>query len=509
MQYPSVRLFVDRAQAVRPDFQVTPANAAAVGTICARLEGLPLSIELAAARVGVMTPAVMLARLDQRLEWLSSRQRGIPSRHGSLRAALDWSYQLLPLEPRRFFARLSVFRGGWTLEAAEAICEEVRAGERLMELRDASLVLAEGAEGDTRYRMLETLREYGSDQVSPEEKTELKQRHLDYYLSLAEQAASAMAGPEQGRCIQRLEEERENLRAALDRAQASGQVEAGLRVAVALRQFWVLRAHLPEGRERLARLLLHADAVPRPLYARALNAAGKLAVVHNDFEPARYFHEQALSIWRQLGDDQGIATTLRGLGEVAGRQRDYDTARPLYEQSRDILNAIGSGRSLAATLNDMGLIAALQNDFVVARTALEESIAICRKLGDRLGTAAPLSNLGIVALGQGRYADACSLFRESMAIKWELGDRLSLCWTFAGLAEAAAAEGHKSRAVRWFSAAEALRTGVGGELPPSTKSALLSLRSSMEEEQFATAWTEGEAMPLAEAIEEILQSEPA
>ena len=274
----SVALFVDRAQAVRPDFQVTRSNAGAVAALCRRLEGIPLALELAAARAGVMTPTQMLARLDQRFELLVSRHRDVTPRHRSLRAALEWSDQLLSPDLQQFFARLSVFRGGWTLEAAEAVCgcwvlglgsselslpniqhptpdHQPPVLEFLSRLRECSLVQAEEGAEETRFRLLETVRDYAAEQLAPEEQRELSRRHAAHYLALVERAQPALKGPEQGVWLERLEREHDNLRAVLAWSVAGGEVETGLRLGGALWWFWSLRGYLTEGRERLAELL--------------------------------------------------------------------------------------------------------------------------------------------------------------------------------------------------------------------------------------------------------------
>jgi predicted ATPase len=284
----SVQLFVDRAQAVRPDFQVTASNAAALADLCCRLEGIPLALELAAARVGVLTPAQILARLSQRFDLLARRGREPGARHASLRAAIDWSYHLLSPELQRFFPLLSVFRGGFTLEAAEAVCETAAALDALTELRECSLVLAEESGEEMRYGLLETLREYGAEQLTPEERAELARRHRDHFLQLGEQAEEELTGAAQGEWLERLETERENLRSALACCAERGEAKPGLRLSGSLARFWAVRGYLREGREYLTRLLaLPGAEVCREARAKALNGAGILARLQSDYRAAR------------------------------------------------------------------------------------------------------------------------------------------------------------------------------------------------------------------------------
>jgi non-specific serine/threonine protein kinase len=479
LQLPSVALFVDRAQAARPDFQLTAGNRAAVAEICRRLEGLPLALELAAGRAGVLTPQQMLARLERRFELLVSRKRDASGHHHSLWAALDWSYELLSPELQRFFARLSVFRGGFTLEAAEAVCGSKIQNtlDALEQLRECSLALVEEGGAEVRYRLLETLREYGAEQLAPQERAEVAARHAAYFSGLGRQAQQGPAGSLKRSWLPRLEIEHDNLRAALDWHGESGQVQAGLELGAALRRFWARQGCLAEGRGRLEALLQLPGAEARTaVRAEALFAAGVLADAQGDLQSARRLMEESLGIWRELGDRRGIAAALKelsmalatqgdqswrrlaeeslaiwrelgerqevamlltNLGSEAGAHGDYDAARASLEESLRICRELGDNGARAFPLETLGWIAGRQGDYETARSLLEESVRIWRASGYRRWIARALSHLGVVARGQGRLDEAQALLQESLEIGRELGDWASMAQALGQLGQLA------------------------------------------------------------------------
>jgi len=306
MQFASVQLFLDRAQGVRPDFQVTPGNAARVAALCVRLEGIPLAIELAAARMQVISPTQMLSQLEGRFAFLVSRRRDVTERHRSLHAAIEWSYRLLPKELRRFFCRLSVFRGGWSLEAAEAVCEEPLALDYLAQLRECSLILSEETPQEMRFRLLETLREYADEQLSKEEREGACRRHATWFLGLAEEAHAPLFSENCSIWLDRLETEMENLRGALDWHQAQADSSPGLRLVVALHRYWDMRGYTQEGYERLKTMLRRGtDMTPDPLRARAFALVGHLAQRQGNYAEAAAWTEQQLAIARAMADKHG------------------------------------------------------------------------------------------------------------------------------------------------------------------------------------------------------------
>jgi tetratricopeptide (TPR) repeat protein len=553
-QFPSVQLLVDRAQAVRPDFQVTKANAAAVSLLCQRLEGLPLALELAAARAGVMTPAQMIAHLGQRFEFLTRRGRGADPRHQSLRAALDWSYQLLTPELQRFFARLSVFRGGFTLEAAAAVLDfewpildlippsdeppiqtpepPIRiALEYLEQLQVSSLIVAEeppsprsGAPGlAMRYRLLETLREYGAEQLSGKERAALHRRHGEYFLALAEAAEPMIRGPEQRRWSERVERELDNLRAALAWSQEEGSGLIRLRLAGALFAFWDFRGYLREGREWLEAALARSGGLPgarsvgehdpgsetdgeRPegaARAKALYGAGALALFQGDYAAARPLQEASVALWRALGQQAGLAHSLRNLGMIALRHGECDRSSSLLRESLAIFQQIGNSFGTAWALNCLGAVAAAQGDYITARSLYEQCLPMFKETGDQWSLVWVLLNLGDTVRLQGEPQAAEALYRGCLSLSHELGLNRTVAFSLEGLAEIAVAEGRAAPAARLFGAAEALRELLGAPLPPADRAGyerqVAVLRARLGEAAFAAEWNNGRALTWQQA----------
>ena len=511
--FESVQLFIDRAQTVKPDFQVTNANAAAVAELVSRLEGIPLAIELAAARAQVLTPAQMLSHLDQRFGFLVSRKRDVSERHRTLHAAVDWSYRLLVPELQRFFCRLSVFRGGWTAEGAETVCEEPLALDFLAQLRECSLVLSEEAEIGMRFRMLETLRDFGTGQLIAEERAVLQLRHAECFLALAEEAEAQLAGPRQGVWLSRLETEHDNLRAALTWLKSAGLgAETGLRLSGALAPFWVVRGHLSEGRARYIVALGTEGARERTSgRAKALRGAGELALNQGDYPAARTFYDEGLAIYRELGDKLGIATSIKGLGSVALRQGDYASAGSRYEESLAIYRELGNKLGICSSLFSLGAVAGTQGDSASARSLFEESLAIFRELGDTRGISYSLGNLGNVAHDQGDYAFAHSLHEESLAIRREIWDKLGIAQSLEGLANLARSQQQTKRSAQLYGAADSLRQALGASIPsndlPEHIARLAALRVSLGKERFAAAWEAGRAMTWEQAVAYALAEE--
>jgi len=447
----SVQLFVDRAQAARPDFQVTPANARAVSALCDRLEGIPLALELAGARAQVLTPAQMLGQLEHRFEFLVTRKRDVPDRHRTLRAAVDWSYQSLTPELQRFFRQLSVFRGGWTVEAAAAVCEEPKALECLEQLRECSLILLdEGAEeaGEVRFRLLETLREYGEKQLTEEEANALGQRHAECYLELAEKADAQDRGPQAKEWLDRLEREHDNLRAALAWLQeAPGVAQTQLRLARALLHFWNFRGYLSEGRAHLDEALRRPDATAATkARAGALSGASGLAGRQGDFAAARALAEEGLSISRELEEASEVAACLAKLGGVAMVLGRYAAAKAMLEEALGIWRGLGDRPGVASALNNLGMLAWYEGDHAASRPLYQEALGMYREEGDRSNAATCLANLGDEALTRGDYAAAKGMYEESLALFREVGHGQAVSSSRVNLGYLALAEGDNASA---------------------------------------------------------------
>jgi predicted ATPase/DNA-binding SARP family transcriptional activator/class 3 adenylate cyclase len=477
LAFESVQLFTERAQLVKPDFQVTPANAAALAELCDRLEGIPLAVELAAARAQLLTPTQMLAQLAHRFDFLVSRRRDVPERQRTLRGAVDWSYQLLSLELQRFFARLSIFRGGWSLEAAEEVCGSTEASDTLdllAELRDSSLVLVDEAHEGMRFRMLETLREYAAEKLAAEEAQAVRRRHVAYYLALAEAARDELRGPQQAAWLARLDLELPNLRAALEHSiadcglriadwgmrgvesQAATEARTGsdlddspakaaaacgggssqsaipnpqsaipLRLAGALWRFWSTRGYSREGLEALRDVLGrvppdHPSLGRSAWRAEALNGAGALAHDLGDYAGARQFHEESLALWGELGDPVGQASALNNLGNLAFSQGEGDAASDWYEEALRLYRAAGDLAGTAPVLSNLGALARERGDTGSAAQLVAESLELRRALGDQFGLAVSLENLGHLERERGNAARAAEHHTEALALRREL-----------------------------------------------------------------------------------------
>ncbi len=460
MKYESIALFVERARSAKPGFSLTDATGPAVAKICRRLDGIPLAIELAAARVKVLSVDQIHSKLDDRFRLLTGGSRTALERHQTLRAAIAWSYGMLTEDEKHMFRSVGVFAGGWDLEAATKICclpdssnpeacrilDEFEVLDLLSHIVDKSLVVVEEGEGtDARYRLLETVRQFAQEEArTATEEADNRTRHLTYYLDLAERAESKLVGPEAATWLQRLQSEHENLLAALQwsKTQPDG-VETGLRLALSICRFWDIRGYLSVAVQNLSELLELAagsgkpDHPPRPLVARASNAAGWLALARDDRTLARKVLEQALSICRELGDQRGIANSLSNLSFAATRENDYATARKCGEEALEIRRQLNEPGAIALSVNNLSLIAIEQGDLVQARAWCNEAMAINRKLGNRYGIAMNLGNLGKCALNLGEFNVARSLLEEALGINRDLGNRPFLAANMRDLGEIA------------------------------------------------------------------------
>jgi predicted ATPase/DNA-binding SARP family transcriptional activator len=464
-QYGAVELFTQRAQEVRPEFAVTHENAAAVAEICARLDGLPLAIELAAARIKLLPPQALLGRLESRLKLLTGGARDLPARQQTLRDAIGWSYDLLGKPEKKLLRRLAVFAGGCTLEAVEAACNaggdlETDVLEGVTSLVDQSLLQREQqASPEARLTMLETIREYGLECLAESgEADAIRRRHAAFFLALAEQGSG---GERETAWMDRLEREHDNLRAALAWSAAPGQGEVGLRLGKALVQFWDTRGYWTEGRAHLAGLLALPGAAARTAArGHALHGAGTMAWHQGDYGAARALLEESLAIFRELDNKEDIALSLRGLGNVAREQGDYGAAQALAEESLAIQRELGDKRGIASSLWTLARVAHALGDCGAARALYEESLAISRQLGDKRGMASSLSELGHMARHQGDYGAARALHAECLAISREVGNKDGILRSLLGLARVAQAQGDPEKAKALLEESTALVRGI-------------------------------------------------
>jgi predicted ATPase/DNA-binding winged helix-turn-helix (wHTH) protein len=561
-KYESARLFIERARLQRPHFAVTAQNASALASVCHRLDGIPLAIELAAPRVRSMSMEEVNQRLDQRFGLLTGGSRTALPRQRTLRAMIDWSYDLLSDAEQALLCRLSVFSGGWTLEAAEHVCTgdgiaEVEVLDLLTSLADKSLISADAEDGETRYWLLETVRHYAQDRLRErdEEEAQWQRRHLGYFVALAEEAEPLLMGADQHVWLERLETEHDNLRSALAwSSTAGGDAGAGLRVAVALAQFWWLRGYRGEGRAWLVRLMNAASCgEPEFVRAKALNAAGAFAWLQGDYPAARALYEQGLAIARKLGERPVIANVLHGLGAVLADQGNYPGARAFYEQSLEIRRELGDRRAISGSLSNLGIVAGRQGDSLAARSLQEEALAIRRELGDRWGIAASLNNLadvahdqrdylaaralseesleiyrqvgerrgiadvlgrmGLMACDQGDHRSAQAPLKESLAIFLQLGDQRGIAEALEGLAYACSLDRSAGAALLW-GAAKRLREEIGAPLKPSDRARaerqVAEARAVCDDDAaFDLAWQEGRAMSMEQMVRYALDAEKA
>jgi predicted ATPase/transcriptional regulator with XRE-family HTH domain len=459
-QVPAVALFVQRAQAVRPGFALSEANAEVVAALCRQLDGLPLAIELAAARVGVLPPGVLLSQLDRVLAVLASGPRDAPQRQQTLRDTIAWSYDLLTAAEHVLFRRLAVFAGGCTLEAAEAVCAdgaeetEVRGDVPLLEgmsaLVEAHLLLMEEEpDGAPRFRQLVTIRAYGLEGLAASGETAaVRRRHAAYYLALAEEAAAALAGPDQAAWLARLEREYDNLRAALDWAGDSAEIGVGLRLCGALWPFWQRHSHLSEGRRWLEQFLAAADAgtVALEVRAEALTGAAWLAHEQGGLTLANALFEEGLTLYRTLGQTGRVATALAHRGMMARQQGEYVQAQAVVEESLALARAAGDRVGTAYALFRLGLITREQGDYARATALYEECLAAYQALDDRSGVAVAILGLGDLARDQGDAVRVEAYCTQSLAICRELERYWATGYALNNLALAAAMQGDLARA---------------------------------------------------------------
>src|SRR5262245_54122968 len=545
----AVRLFVERAQAARPDFALTDANAAAVAELCRQLDGLPLAIELAATRLRLLSPSSLLARLEHRLPLLTGGARDLPERQQTLRRTIAWSYDLLDAAEQRLFRRLAVFVGGCTLEAAEAVCAVegdlgIDVLDGLGSLVDKSLLRQGEQEREPRFGLLETTREFALEHLQASgELGDLRRRHAAYFLGLAEEAELKLRTAEQDRWMARLESEHDNLRAVLAWSQTeAGEAQTGLRLAGALGWFWYVHGHHTEGRRWLDALLAAGSGAAGTVRAKALAAAGQLVQRQAEYGRATAMIEEALALYRAAEDTSGVAWSLSLLAFFP--QGSAERATALLEESLALYRASGDAWGIAWTLGCWGFVATQRGDWERAALLLDESLATFRRLGHTWGIARALSFLGRVQHALGNHDRAAELFEESLprlralddswataqALNWlgelvlDRGDteragaleRESLAlfrtlddvWGIAAcldqLAYVANSEGNARRAVRLLGAAEALR-GTTGTRPPRAERAaheraVADLCAALGEGAFTTAWSEGRAMTPQQAI---------
>ena len=513
-KYAAVELFIKRAQLARADFTVTADNSRAVAEICVQLDGLPLALELAAARIRVLSAQALLERLDARLKLLTAGPRDLPSRQQTLRNAIAWSYDLLNQVEKRLFSCMGVFAGGCTLEAAEKICSidqntGVEIVDILQSLVDKSLIRRVDEEGETRFAMLYTIREFALERLEESgEVREVGRLHADYFANLASKAEPELRGPQQAVWLKRLELDNDNIRESLRWLLEHGGASLCLEMGGSLWRYWSVRGYVTEGREWLSRALMRSPE-HTSARAKALRGAGALAALQNDHDAARALHQEALVIYQELGDRLGISTALLQLGTIAHDRGDYTSARSLFEQSLTIKRELGDRLGTAMLLNNLGIVAQQQGDYSKAQSLYEQSLAIKRELGDNLGVAISLYSLARVACQRADYSKALSLCQESLVIERDLEDKLGIADCLEGLAEVACKMKQPERAARLFGAAEIVRETYGAPIFSIERghyeSVVTEARRMLAAKEFEAAWAEGRGMTLEDAIAHALR----
>jgi len=545
------RLFVERARAVQPSFGLTRENAPAVVQLCRRLDGVPLAIELAAARVRALPVEQIAARLDDRFRLLTGGSRAVVARHQTLRATIDWSFDLLTEPERAVLRRLSTFAGGAALEAAESVCEgdpveSFEVLDILGRLIEKSLVFTDPSSTEARFRLLETVREYARSRLveAGEADTALR-RHRDWYLALVDGASAAFfQGPEPAEWLARLDREHEDLRAAMGWClDQPGEAHSGLRMAAGLWRYWEIRGFLAEGRRWLERMMEAVRGERSTLRANALTGAGNLAFMQGDFSASSSFHEASLTLHRQIGDQQSIAYAANNLANAALQLGDHARARSLYEETLEITRELGDRRGMifgainlaavatsegdvatahdlqdeilgairglgdrwieAFALDSFGSAASKAGERLEAATLLGESLGILEGIGDRRGVARVLAHLGQLALADGDPARARRLFAQSLAIRQALGDMPGLAGAMEHLASSVAPDAPEA-AARLDAAAESLREAIRAKLPPQAAAdhdqVMAALAERLGEDRFEAARREGRQMTPNEAL---------
>jgi predicted ATPase/DNA-binding SARP family transcriptional activator/DNA-binding CsgD family transcriptional regulator len=518
--YESARLFVERASDKRPDFALTPDNAEGVAQICRRLDGIPLAMELAAARVGMLSVEQICQRLNESLKLLVGGSRTAVPRQLTLRGTLDWSYELLSGPEQKLFGRLSVFAGGYTLEAAQAVwtgegvegleAEDVL--ELLSRLAEKSLVIVTGEEGVPRYRMLEPVRQYAQERLEECGETDVvRRRHAEFFLALAKEAEPELTGAHQQAWAERLETEHDNLRAALSWS-LENEPETALRLAGTLAHFWEIRSRFLEGSRWLEAALRQSGRTEAATRAPVLTEAGTFAWHRGDYERSGVLQREALALYRRLGDEGGVAFSLMCLGNQQCEQGDDEGAVPFLEEALAISRRIGDKRTIAYTLWNLAEVARHRGDYEQAKTLGLESQALSREMADKWQLARITGWLGVVTVYSSDDHDAAEGFlKESLALNREIGSLEYVAYCLEGFAGLAGARAQGARAARLWGAAEALRETISDPLPPADRPeydrSMAAARARLDEGSWEAAFAEGKSMPLEGAVEYALSKE--
>ena len=524
----SVRLFVKRAEQARPGFELTECNADAVAQICIRLDGLPLAIELAAARVKIITPSLILEKLENRLKLLTGGAADLPARQQTIRGTVEWSYELLDISEKALFRRLSVFSGGFAFEMAETVMRghveiapssyglngkadpaedllNISILDSLGSLIDKSLIVSrELPDGTIRFRMLEVVREYGREALESAGELELSSRtHAESFLELAESAAPHLQGSDSVKWLDQLEEEHDNLRAAL-RWSLKNDLPVAARLAAALRFFWLFHTHILEGHKWMKETYEKSLDLPPEVRAKLLNGLGVGARIKGDYDSACVMHMEALYASTEAADKRETALSYRGLGAVAGRRGEIDAAQAFYESTLELSRELNDDSEIGYSLGSLGGLAQKMGDNARARALLQESLTTFRQLGQKERVTTNLFALGVIAYQENDLANSRILFEEAILIAQELGDKIHISDLLDGLAAVMVFE-DPPRAARIAAAAATLRESIGYELAPAERlfreNYVSRVKASLDAARFDDLYCEGRKLTVAKAIE--------
>jgi len=512
-QYEAVTLFVQRAQAVKANFNLTDENASAVVEICVRLDGLPLAIELAAARTKLLSPQALIGQLGSRLTSLHGGFRGLPQRQQTLTDTIAWSYELLDGAEKKLFARLSVFQGGRTIEAVEAVCYEdpgITIIDGLESLLNKSLLKQDDSlEGEPRFVMLETIHEFAREcLVKMGESEVMHHRHAAYFLSMVEQAEPELQCARQRMWSKRLRAEHNNLQSALAWSldgETAETVELGMRLIGSLGWFWYDEGYFVEGLRWAEHALEHVSNASPIARAKLLNVAGFLAYGRGDYDRGKRWHHEAVALFQEMGDKVNSAWALIGLAlHSQGNAAQIDGGISLCEEALALFQDENYERGIARAYLVRGMLAQLVGDFDKAADAFGEAVVICRAINGKRDLGVALNNLGQVVQWQGDYVNAERLMKEGLAHFWELETRYFTASAISALAGPASATGRAKRAARLLGAAEALFEDMGVGYQPTDQVEIGRYadmaREQLDESTFAQAWAEGRAMPINQAV---------
>ncbi|MEP7038471.1 MAG: protein kinase, partial [Acidobacteriota bacterium] len=510
--YEAVKLFDQSARNIKPNFALTEENANDVAEICARLDGLPLAIELAAARIKILSPRAILAKLENRLKLLTGGASDLPARQQTMRGAIEWSYDILTANEKKLFRRLSVFAGGFSFEAAEAVCgndelskDRIEVLDLITSLVDKSLIgQKEQPNDEFRFRMLEVVREYAAEFLEASGESEAaRKNHAAFFLQLAETAQPHFFGEQGAKWLDRLEEEYDNLRAALSWSAVS-DAEMTINLTVAVRTFWILHNHLTEGRKWFEAALERATDAPSDIRFKLLYGFGQAATYQGDIETARQKYEESLAVSKEAGEKRQIALASRGLGTIAKLRGDFSTARKFIDESLKISRELNDKLGIAVSLNNLGDLARMESDFKKARPLLEEALAISRETGNKEGICGSLNNLGASAFGEGNFAAASIHYAEAITTALDLGDKITVSYSLDGFAALALKRGKKENAARLAGAIEHLHQSIGFVVEPAERrfrdAYLSELKIKMDKAAFSKFYEQGRKMKLEEAV---------